>query len=152
MKVSDLTLTSNRGAKRIGRGIGSGYGKTAGRGTKGQNSRTGGGVRPGFEGGQNPWAKRMPKRRGFRALNPHTFQIINTGDLAKWPKSQTVTAASLAKAGLVSQADLPVKLLAHGKLETALTIEVQAASASAQSQVTAAGGTLKLTPLTKQGS
>ncbi len=147
MKAHELQVSPQPNRKRVGRGISAGQGKTAGRGTKGQNARSGGGVRPGFEGGQNPWAKRMPKRRGFQALHPHNYQVVNLEDLTGWPKSQPVTAETLARAGRVRQSNRPVKLLGQGKLTDALTIEVQAASRSARQQIETAGGTLKLISL-----
>src|SRR6185369_4240525 len=102
MKIHELNLTSKTDRKRVGRGIGSGYGKTAGRGTKGQNARTGGGVRPGFEGGQNPLAKRLPKKRGFAALSRVEYQVVNLGQLNRLREGSTVDAEALAKAGLIS--------------------------------------------------
>jgi large subunit ribosomal protein L15 len=147
MKIHELTLTKKTDRKRVGRGIGSGYGKTAGRGTKGQNSRTGGGVRPGFEGGQNPLAKRLPKARGFKSLNPTIYQVINTGELSGFKAGATVDAAALRKAGLIRSVDKPVKLLAHGELTHKLTIKAQAASRTAKAAVEAAGGTVELIEL-----
>src|ERR1700733_7911298 len=101
MKIHELQLESAKDRKRVGRGIGSGYGKTAGRGTKGQNARTGGGVRPGFEGGQNPLAKRLPKKRGFVPIARVEYQVINLGDLERLKTSGTVGPAELAAAGLI---------------------------------------------------
>src|SRR5271154_2949887 len=102
MKIHELTSTNQTTArKRVGRGIGSGYGKTAGRGTKGQNSRTGGGVRPGFEGGQNPWAKRMPKKRGFTPRTHTEYQVVNLGDLADFKADTVVDIVALRNAGKI---------------------------------------------------
>src|SRR5438270_11023419 len=112
MKIHELNVASGENRKRIGRGIGSGKGKTAGRGTKGQNSRTGGGVRPGFEGGQNPLAKRLPKSRGFKSLNPTNYQVVNIGDLGVFKAGATVDSEGLKKASLISSVKQPVKLLA----------------------------------------
>jgi large subunit ribosomal protein L15 len=147
MKIHELQLTSSKDRKRVGRGIGSGYGKTAGRGTKGQNSRTGGGVRIGFSGGQNPLAKLLPKKRGFKALTRVEYQPVNLGELASFKDGATVDNTALAKAGLVSRADARIKLLARGTCERKLTIKVQAASAAASSAIEAAGGTVQITPL-----
>jgi large subunit ribosomal protein L15 len=144
MKIHELTLSSSKDRKRVGRGIGSGYGKTAGRGTKGQNSRSGGGVRPGFEGGQNPLAKRLPKKRGFASINPITYQPVNLSALNRFKDGSIVDAQALAAAGLVSKPNDRIKLLANGKLEHKLTIKVQAASAAAKAAVEAVGGTLEL--------
>ena len=147
MKIHELKIQTAPDRKRVGRGIGSGYGKTAGRGTKGQNSRTGGGVRPGFEGGQNPLAKRLPKKRGFVALNHIEFQVVNVGSLDRLKDGATVDAKALVAAGLVKHVDKRIKLLASGELKKKLTVKVQAASASAKAAVTAAGGSVQLVEL-----
>jgi large subunit ribosomal protein L15 len=150
MKIHELQLSSAKERKRVGRGIGSGYGKTAGRGTKGQNARTGGGVRPGFEGGQNPLAKRLPKKRGFVALSHVEFQVVNLSGLEGLKKTTGVIDNTvLAAAGLVRHADRPVKILAQGGLTKKLAIATQAASATAIAAIDAAGGSFKATPLTK---
>jgi large subunit ribosomal protein L15 len=140
MKIHELTVTANKQPKRVGRGISAGQGKTAGRGTKGQNSRTGGGVRPGFEGGQNPLAKRLPKKRGFVPLNQVKYQVINIVQLENLATGSTVDATVLAAAGYIKHVARPVKLLGTGKLTKKLTITVDAASASAIKMVEAAGG------------
>lgn len=144
MKIHELTLESAKDKKRVGRGIGSGYGKTAGRGTKGQNARTGGGVRIGFEGGQNPLAKRLPKKRGFAAINPTIYQVVNVGALERFKTGLVVDAAALAAAGLVKKADQRIKLLANGELTKKLTVKVSAVSATAKAAVEAAGGTVEV--------
>src|SRR6266496_3604397 len=110
MKVHELNLTSKKDRKRVGRGIGSGYGKTAGRGTKGQNSRTGGGVRPGFEGGQNPLAKRLPKKRGFVPVARVEYAVISLAQLEA-AKGTTITNEALVEQGLVRNVHTPVKVL-----------------------------------------
>ncbi len=148
MKIHELQLTSAKDRKRVGRGIGSGYGKTAGRGTKGQNARTGGGVRPGFEGGQNPLSKRLPKKRGFASLARVEYQVVNLTGL-EGLKGPTVDNASLAAAGLVRHADRPVKILGQGSLSKKLTVTAQAASATAIAAIAAAGGSFKATPIAK---
>lgn len=147
MKVHELQLSSGKDRKRVGRGIGSGYGKTAGRGTKGQNARTGSGTRPGFEGGQNPLAKRLPKKRGFAAVSRIEYQVVNLELLSRLPEGSTSDTAALAKAGLVSSAKLPVKVLAKGKLEKKLTLKVQGASAAAKAAVEKAGGSIEILAL-----
>ncbi len=147
MKIHELKLDSKTDKKRVGRGIGSGYGKTAGRGTKGQNARTGGGVRPGFEGGQNPLAKRLPKKRGFASLNPTHYQVINLVQLEGFKDGTTLNLVALSEAGLVKKANLPVKLLGTGSLTKRLTLSVHAASASASAAVAKAGGSITLLPL-----
>ena len=149
MKIHELQLQTTTDRKRVGRGIGSGYGKTAGRGTKGQNSRTGGGVRLGFEGGQNPLAKRLPKKRGFVPLSQVTYQVVNLSGLDTLKDGATVDAVALAAAGLVKKANDRVKLLASGKLTKKLTIKVHGASKAAKAAVEAAGGTLEIVALPK---
>lgn len=143
MKIHELELKAKKDKKRLGRGIGSGQGKTAGRGTKGQNSRTGGGVRVGFEGGQTQLSRRLPKLRGFKAKNPTTYQVVNVGDLAKL-KAGKVSGEALAKAGLVKKADGLIKLLSSGEVTAAYKLEVNAASAEARKKVEAAGGSIEL--------
>ena len=144
MKIHELKLEAAQDKKRVGRGIGSGTGKTAGRGTKGQNARTGGGVRPGFEGGQNPLAKRLPKKRGFTALNHTQYQVFNLSRLDQFKAGATVDAAALAAAGLVKKSDDRIKLLSKGEVTKKLTIQVTAASAAAIKAVEAAGGTVEI--------
>ncbi|HSX41547.1 MAG TPA: 50S ribosomal protein L15 [Candidatus Saccharimonadales bacterium] len=148
MKIHELTIEALNSGKRLGRGIGSGKGKTAGRGTKGQNSRSGGGVRPGFEGGQNPLAKRLPKKRGFAALNPTTYQTVTLARLEKF-KGSTVTAASLAAAGVIKRADKPVKILGSGGLTKKLSVNVHAATAGAKEAIEKAGGSFKAATIDK---
>jgi len=125
-------------AKRKGRGPGSGLGKTAGRGHKGQRARKSGNVRPGFEGGQMPLVRRVPKR-GF--TNPFRIaaQPVNLRDLAKLPGTE-VTPATLAAAGLISRADRPVKVLGTGEAARAYTVAGCAFSASAKDKIEQAGG------------
>src|SRR3954462_9624107 len=129
MKIHELQITSGKDKKRIGRGIGSGYGKTAGRGTKGQNARTGGGVRPGFEGGQNPLAKRLPKKRGFTLLNPTQYQVLNLSGRDQFKAVATVDAAALTAAGWVKKPEDRIKLLSKGEVTKKLTVLVTAVSA-----------------------
>ena len=144
MKQNDIR--ADKGArharKRLGAGIGSGHGKTAGRGHKGQTSRTGGTIRRGFEGGQMPLARRLPKR-GFTSM-AKGYQVLNVGDLNRFEAGASVDAAALFDAGLVRNAVDPIKLLARGELEKKLSLHVSAASASARSKVEAAGGSLTL--------
>lgn len=149
MKVHELNVTASPDRKRVGRGIGSGYGKTAGRGTKGQNSRTGGGVRVGFEGGQNPLSQRLPKKRGFAPLNRTVYQPVNLDDLERFADGSVVDADALRAGGLITSALKPTKLLGEGKLTKKLTVKVQAASASALAAATKAGVTIELVPAIK---
>jgi large subunit ribosomal protein L15 len=148
MKIHELTVTTQKDRKRVGRGIGSGTGKTSGRGTKGQNSRTGGGVRLGFEGGQNPLAKRLPKKRGFRPIarvEYATISLARLGDL----KETTVTNESLVSSGVIPNVATPVKVLGTGELSKKLTVNLQAASKTAREAITKAGGSFNETTLIK---
>lgn len=137
---------SKKKAKRIGRGEGSGWGKTSGRGHKGQKARSGGGVGPGFEGGQMPLQRRLPKR-GFTNIFKKTFALVNLGSLNSFEAGSVIDARALVAAGLIRKEGLPVKLLAKGSLDRALTIKVQAASEKAAEMVKAAGGTLEINTL-----
>ena len=148
MKIHELTLTPAKPGKRVGRGIGTGKGKTAGRGTKGQNSRSGGGVRPGFEGGQNPLAKRLPKKRGFVPIGRVEFATISLTRLGTL-KGTAITNATLVEQGVVKNLNTPVKVLATGELSAKLTVKLQAASQSAQAAITKAGGSFVATELAK---
>lgn len=143
MKIHELEVAANPDKKRVGRGIGSGYGKTAGRGTKGQNSRTGGGVRLGFEGGQNPLAKRLPKKRGFKSLNRVDYQVVNLADLAK-AKGNSFSPESLLEAKLIGSSKQPVKILGDGDIDRKLSIKTNAISNQARVKVEKAGGTIEL--------
>jgi len=134
---------SKKKPRRIGRGEGSGWGKTSGRGHKGQKARSGGGVSPGFEGGQMPLQRRLPKR-GFTNIFKKTYALVNLGSLKAFEAGSIVDARALAAAGLIRREGLPVKLLAKGSLEKPLTIKVAAASAKAAELVKAAGGTLEI--------
>jgi len=134
---------SKKKARRIGRGEGSGWGKTSGRGHKGQKARSGGGVSPGFEGGQMPLQRRLPKR-GFTNIFKKTYALVNLGALEPFAAGSVVDARALAAAGLIRKESLPVKLLAKGALGKPLTIKVAAASAKAAEMVKAAGGTVEI--------
>ena len=147
MKYHELTSAKKKSPKRVGRGIAAGQGKTAGRGTKGQGSRTGWSKRPGFEGGQNPLMQRMPKLRGFRSFavkaeNVYTDQLAELG--AK------VTNDVVAEKGLVSSPYARVKLLYRGDVAKKVTIELQGASAKALEAIQAAGGSFAEVPRAKR--
>lgn len=148
MKLNELAPASGskRVRRRIGRGHGSGRGKTAGAGTKGQNARSGGGVKPYFEGGQNPWTMRVPHKRGFsRARFRVVTQVINLEQLERsFPADGDVTLEALARRGLIRDGSggQPIKLLGRGQLSRRLTVHVHAASASARAAVEQAGGSL----------
>lgn len=141
MKIQDLKPA--RGAvkrrKIVGKGPGSGHGKTSTRGNKGQNSRTGGGVRLGFEGGQTPIYRKLPIR-GFKSLDKTTFEVVNVEALSVFEKGSTVTPEELRKKGLVGGHG-PVKILGNGELKTSLTVKANAFSTSALEKIKAAGGT-----------
>jgi large subunit ribosomal protein L15 len=134
---------SKRPRKRVGRGTGSGTGKTAGRGQKGQRSRSGGGVRLGFEGGQMPLTRRLPKR-GFHNRFAKDIKIVQVGDLSRFEAGSVVDVAVLQEAGLVGRLGDGVKLLANGDLSHALTVKINRISKSARAKVEAAGGTVEL--------
>ena len=143
MKIHELTVVARPDKKRVGRGIGSGSGKTAGRGTKGQNARTGGGVRVGFEGGQNPLAKRLPKLRGFKSVNRINYQEVNLEQLSQI-KAASIDAVALQAAGLIKSASKPVKILGNGTVDRKISLSVTAISGQARTKIEQAGGTIKL--------
>ena len=143
--ISDSKSRSEK--KRVGRGTGSGVGKTAGRGHKGQKSRSGGNIRPGFEGGQMPLQRRIPKF-GFKNINRVEYQAVNLKVLQslfdnKKIKKSNVNISDLIKNGLVSKNDL-VKILGSGELKTALNIEAHKFSKSAQDKIEKSGGKIKI--------
>ena len=128
-------------AKRLGRGIGSGLGKTSGKGTKGQNSRSGGGVRPGFEGGQMPLIRKLP-RRGFNNKNfDKVYNVINVEDLNTFEENTVVTVELLKEKNIISKvAPYGLKVLGNGKLEKNLTVKANKFSETAIQKITKAGG------------
>ena len=141
MKLHELSPApgSVRDVKRIGRGHGSGQGKTAGKGHKGQKARAGRGVRPGFEGGQMPLQRRVPKR-GFNNIFATSYTIINVAALNKFEDGAVVNVEALLNAGIVKSAPNGVKILGNGKIEKKLTVQVAAFSESAKAKIEAAGG------------
>ncbi len=145
MKLNELSPPngSRKSRKRLGRGVGSGKGKTAGRGTKGQNSRSGGGVRPGFEGGQMPIHRRLPKR-GFTNIFKKKIAVINIRDLSTFESGGVVDEAALVRMGLVRGRRDGIKLLGHGEIKIPLTINVNGASKSAMDKIIAAGGKVEI--------
>ena len=140
MKLNELKATEGARStkKRIGRGLGSGNGKTSGKGQKGQNSRSGGGVAIGFEGGQTPFFKRMPKR-GFTNFTRKEYAIVNVEDLNKFEDGVTVDFAAVKAAGLVKKELDGLKVLGNGKLEKKLTVKAAKFSASAKKAIEEAG-------------
>lgn len=133
---------SHRDRKRKGRGPGSGNGKTAGRGHKGQNARSGGGVRPGFEGGQMALQRRIPKR-GFHNKFRVEYQVVNVRDLNRLDVSE-VTPEVMRDTGLISNSRLPVKILGSGEVEKAFKVTAHRFSGTARSKIEAAGGSVTL--------
>ena len=133
--------TSNK--KRIGRGHGCGTAKTAGKGHKGQNARSGGGVKAGFEGGQMPLQRRLPKR-GFTPLNRKEYALVNLRDLELFEAGSVVDIETMGKAGLVSNIKDGIKVLGDGELTKALTVKAHKFSKSAQTRIEAAGGTVEV--------
>ena len=140
MKLHELSpaMGSTKESKRIGRGHGSGNGKTAGKGHKGQKARAGHGMRIGFEGGQMP-LRRIPKR-GFNNIFAQEWIAINVAALEVFEDGATVDAAALAEKNIIKKADKPVKVLGNGKLTKKLTVKLNAFSASAAEKINAAGG------------
>ena len=145
MKLHELSPAkgSRRPRKRVGRGVGSGTGKTAGRGTKGENSRSGGGVRPGFEGGQMPIHRRLPKR-GFTNIFKKKIAVVNIRDLKAFESGTLVDAASLMRLGLIKGRNDGVKLLAEGEVNNPLTIRLSQVSKRAKEKIEAAGGSVEV--------
>jgi large subunit ribosomal protein L15 len=133
---------SRRPRKRIGRGHGSGWVKTGGKGTKGQQSRSGPGPRPGFEGGQLPIIKRLPFLRGFTNIWRTEYETVNVGDLARFDAGAEVTPETLIAARLVRKRRMPVKILGDGEIDRALTVSAAKFTASARQKIEAAGGTV----------
>lgn len=143
MEIKDLKPAegSKRNRKRIGRGAGSGYGKTSGRGLNGQKSRAGGGKGVGFEGGQTPLARRLPKLPGFRNINRVEYVPVNVNRLdAYFDNGDVVDVAALVEKGIVKHSTDLVKVLGDGELTKSLTVKVDKVSASAKAKIEAAGG------------
>ena len=145
MKLHELQPVegSRHSRKRVGRGTGSGHGKTSCRGHKGQNSRSGGGVRPAFEGGQTPLFKRLPKR-GFTNVNHKEYAIVNVEDLNVFEAGSVVTIENLQEKGLVKKVYDGVKVLGNGKLEKNLTVKANKFSKTAEAAITSAGGNIEV--------
>lgn len=141
MKLHELSPVegSKKDAKRIGRGHGSGWGKTAGKGHKGQKARAGRGMRVGFEGGQMPLQRRIPKR-GFNNIFAKEIVSINVGSLNRFEDGAVVDAAALVEAGLVKNYFDGIKILGNGELKKNITVKVDAYSESAKAKIEAAGG------------
>ena len=145
MKLHELTYTegSRKDRKRIGRGHGSGQGKTAGKGHKGQNARSGGGVRIGFEGGHTPLFRRVPKR-GFTNINAKEYAIVNLDQLNAFEDGAEVTPVVLVESGIVKAEKSGIKILGNGELTKKLTVKAAKFSKSAEEAITAKGGSVEV--------
>ncbi len=145
MKLHEMSYTegARHVRKRIGRGHGSGNGKTAGKGHKGQNARSGGGVRLGFEGGQTPLARRLPKR-GFTNFNRKEYAIVNVESLNIFENDTVVTPELLIESGLVKKELDGIKILGQGELEKKLTVQANKFSGSAKTLIEQAGGKVEV--------
>lgn len=146
MKLNDLRPDkgSRKKRKRVGRGISAGQGKTAGRGTKGQNARSGGGVAPYFEGGQLPLARRLPYKRGFHNRNKIVYQPVNLRDLAGFDEGTEINPVVLTLVGLVKRPQDPVVILGDGDIKVPLTVKAHRFSKSAQEKIEQAGGKIEI--------
>jgi len=144
MKYNELQIKKNKSAKRVGRGISAGQGKTAGRGTKGQGARTGSSKRPGFSGGQNPLMQQLPKLPGFRSFRTKAENVY-TDQLDQFA-SKTVDTTVLADKGLITNPYVQVKLLVRGDVTKKVTVKLQGASEKAIEAVQAAGGSFEKVP------
>ncbi len=141
MKLTDIKPAhgSRKRSKRVGRGHGC-HVKTACKGSKGQNARSGGGKGPGFEGGQTPWYRRLPKYKGFKSLNKEVYSIVNLASLGCFEANETVTPELLKERNIIKDVEKPVKLLAKGALDKALTVRLHKFSEKAVEAIEAAGG------------
>lgn len=145
MKLHELQPVpgARKTRKRVGRGTGSGMGKTSTRGHKGQNARSGGGVRLGFEGGQTPLFKRLPKR-GFTNINRVEYNIVNLEQLNEFKEGTKVDSKKLVKKGLIKDNNRKIKILGNGKLNVKLTVVAHKFSKSAEKGILEAGGTIEV--------
>ena len=144
MELNDLrpALGASKNRKRIGRGTGSGHGKTATKGHKGQKARSGGNIKAGFEGGQMPMQRRLPKR-GFTPLTKKVYAIVNIGQLDIFDAGSCIDAEALLASGLISAVADGIKVLGTGELTKSVTIKAHKYSASAKEKITAAGGSFE---------
>lgn len=145
MQLSDLrpARNSKKKIKRIGRGHGC-HVKTAGRGSKGQNSRSGGAKYPGFEGGQTPWYRRLPKYKGFKNHFRVTYQVVGLGALDRLTEYNEITPEILQKEGIIGGSEEPVKVLANETISRAITVKLHKFSARAKEAIEAAGGKIEV--------
>lgn len=149
MNLNDLRPNkgSKKKRKRVGRGISAGQGKTAGRGTKGQGARSGGGKGPYFEGGQLPLVRRLPFKRGFTNINKVVYKPVNVGYLEGFEADTEVDPELLAAVGLLKDVDDPVVILGDGEITVSLKVKAHRFSSSAKKKIEAAGGTISIIPL-----
>lgn len=142
MKQNELKppLGATHKRKRVGRGDGSGHGTYSGRGCKGQKSRSGGGVRIGFEGGQLPLIRRLPRKRGFNNIFKTEYNIVNVGELDSFPSGSEVNTEELLKTGSIKSLDRPTKILGDGDVHHSLVVKANKFSAAAERKIVAAGG------------
>jgi len=142
MKQSELKppLGAKHKRKRVGRGDGSGHGTYSGRGCKGQKSRSGGGVRIGFEGGQLPLIRRLPRKRGFTNIFKTEYNIVNVGELDSFPSGSEVNVEELLKTGSIKSLNRPTKILGGGDVQHSLVVKANKFSAAAERKIVAAGG------------
>ena len=149
MRIQDIHRPkgANKSSKRVGRGVGSGHGKTSTRGHKGARARSGPALRLGFEGGQMPLIRRLPKR-GFTNPAKKAFQVVNVKDLNRFKKDTSIDKNLLKEAGLIKKLTVPVKILGDGKITKSLNVSVENASESAKKKIEEAGG--KITIITKK--
>jgi large subunit ribosomal protein L15 len=146
MRINDAVPQkgSKKRKRRVARGIAAGQGASAGKGMRGQKSRSGGSTRPGFEGGQMPLYRRLPKLKHFTVINPKHYTTINVGKLASLPANTEVTLTSLMEAGLVTKNDGPLKILGDGELNAPLTVRAAAFTAGARNKIESAGGSCEV--------
>lgn len=146
MRLSDAVPKkgSTKRRSRLGRGVSAGQGASCGKGMRGQNARSGSSTRPGFEGGQQPLYRRIPKLKHFTVINPKHYTVINVGKLASLPASTEVTMASLMEVGIVTANKGALKMLGDGDLTVALNVKAAAFTASARQKIEAAGGSCEI--------
>ena len=146
MSLNELSpaIGAKKNRKRLGRGMASGTGKTSGKGAKGQKARSGGGVRPGFEGGQMPIHRRLPKR-GFTNIFKKVYAIVNLRELAAFEAGAVVDEASLIQRGIVKGKFDAIKILANGEITSSITLKIGHISTGAKAKIEAAGGTVEVT-------
>lgn len=147
MRLNDVQPKkgSKKRRRRLGRGVSAGQGASAGKGMRGQKARSGGSTRPGFEGGQQPLYRRLPKLKHFTVINRREYTTINVSKLASLPANTEVTLASLMSAGIVTANNGPLKILGDGELSVPLQVKAAAFTAGARSKIEAAGGTCEVT-------